>query len=184
MKIEFATYLFDGFLSFLDLAVLDITKSKEVVAGVNRNFAAQDLSKAAELGVEVLVSPLAVLKPLDEDAGTLHIFASWLTTNRMKVVRESSAHRSALDLWIPMLLYGSLGIFNGVKHYKCVVEVLEQGSLDADLAGTNMLLIVVCDVKIGCVSRKVGDEDHLVSIFGCNSSVVCLFHHFLNGSIF
>lgn len=64
-----------------------------------------------------------------------------------------------------MLLHRSLGIFDGVKHDKSVVEWLEQWSLDANLARSDMLLVVVSQVKVGSVSGKITDENHLVSVF-------------------
>ena len=57
----------DGFLSFFDFGVLDVAKAKEIVFQVNGHFAAQDLAERAELGIEVFMSPLELLKALDED---------------------------------------------------------------------------------------------------------------------
>ena len=41
--------------------------------------------------------------------------------------------------------------------------------LDADLAGADMLFVVVGEVKVRSVPGKIGDEDHLVNILTVGS---------------
>ena len=50
---------------------------------------------------------------------------------------------------------------------------------DADLAGTNVLLIEVGHIEIGRVSWQIGDEDHFVSVLVCGSSERLVVFHFL-----
>lgn len=93
---------------------------------VDGDFAAQDLSERAELGVEVLVRPLCGFEASDEDRGALHVFATWFSSDGMQVVRESSAHESTFDPWVSVLFHCFLGILDGVEHHKSVVEGFEQ----------------------------------------------------------
>jgi len=96
------------------------------MVSVDRDFAAQDLSELAELDIQILMRPRSCFEASDEDGGALHIFATWFSSDSMQIVWESSAHESTLDSWVSVLLDCLLGILDGVKHHKCVVEGFEQ----------------------------------------------------------
>lgn len=119
-------YLFDGFLGFFNLAKLNIAKTKELVITVNWDFATEDLSKLAELDVEVLMSPVCSLEPSHKDRGALHIFATWFSSDCVQIVWQGPAHQSTLDPRVPVFFDRPLSILDGVKHHKSVVKGFEQ----------------------------------------------------------
>ena len=131
VKIEIfeKTYLFDRFLSFLDLAELDVAKTEELMFRVDWNLTAQNFSVAAKFGVEIYVWPLDFLEALDENGGALDIFATRLPSDSVHVVWESPAHLVSFDHGESVFFHSSLGIFDGVEHDKSVVEVFEQRSI-------------------------------------------------------
>lgn len=92
--------------------------------------------------------PLHFFKAFDEDRGALNIFATWLTSDCMRVVWKRSAYLSRLDEGISVFLYSFLGIFDGLEHDKSVVELLEKWPLDANLARANILLKVVTEIQV------------------------------------
>ena len=79
---------------------------------VNRNFAAQNLSVLTKFGVQVQVIPLHFFKAFDEDGSALDIFATWLSSDGMRVVRKRPADLARLDLWVSKLLYSFLCILD------------------------------------------------------------------------
>ena len=133
----------DGLLCLFDLAVLDVPEAKELVFQVDGDLAAQDLAERAELRVQVLVVPLQVLEALHEDGGRLDVpLTTWLSADGMQVVRQGPTHHS-LDRGESELFCGLARHLDGLEHHEGVVEVLEQRPLDADLAGTHVLLVEV-----------------------------------------
>ena len=98
----------------------------------DRDLAAQDFSETTKLGVQIGMTPLHLFKTFDENGSALDVFATWLSADGVHVVRESSTHFVGLDDWEAMLLNGSLGILNGVKHHERVIKVLEQRSIKND----------------------------------------------------
>jgi len=132
----------DGFLSLFDLAVLDVTEAEHAMHLVDGDLAAQDLAEGAELGVQVRVVPLQAFEALDEDGSRLDVLTTWLSADGMQVVRQGPTHHS-LDDGEPVLLSGLACLLDGFEHHEGVVELLEEWSLDADLAGTNILLVEV-----------------------------------------
>ena len=126
------TYFFNGLLGFLDLAKLDVAIPKESVVRADRDLAAQDFSETTKLGVQIGMTPLHLFKTFDENGSALDVFATWLSADGVHVVRESSTHFVGLDDWEAMLLNGSLGILDGVKHHERVIKVLEQRSIKND----------------------------------------------------
>jgi len=145
-------HLFDGFLSFLNLAILNIAETKELVITVYRDFAAEDLSELAELDVEVLMSPVCSLESSHKNRGALHIFATWFSSDCMQIVRQGSAHESTLDPRVPVLFDRPLSILDCVEHHKSVVEGFEKGPFDADLAWSDIFLVEVAQIEVSGVS--------------------------------
>ena len=96
--------------------------------GVNRNFAALDLTILAKLGMEVLMSPLHFFKAFDENRSALDVFASWLTPDGVSVIRQSPAHESSFDTWVSVLLCSLLRHLDCLEHDEGIVETLEKRS--------------------------------------------------------
>ena len=95
----------------------------------DRDLAAQDFSETTKLGVQIGVTPFHLFETFDENGSALDVFATWLSADGVHVVRKSPTHFVSLNNWESMLLNGSLSIFDGVKHDKGVVKVLEQRSI-------------------------------------------------------
>ena len=115
-------------MSFLDLAILDVAKTEEVMIGVDGDLAAQNFSIAAKFGVEIYVCPLDFLEALDKYGGALDVFATWLSSDSVHVVGKSPTHLVTFDHRESKLFNSSLGIFDCVEHDKSVVEVFEEWS--------------------------------------------------------
>ena len=96
----------------------------------DRDLAAQDFPETTKLGVQIGVTPLHLFKTFDEDGSALDILATWLSANGVHIVRKSPRHLIRLDDREAMLLNGSLGILDGVKHHKGIVKVLEERSVN------------------------------------------------------
>ena len=146
------------------------------------DLAAEDLAEVTELGVEVLVVPVHLLEALDKDARGLNILATWLSSDSVEVVRQSSRHEASLDAREPEFRRSRLlGILNALEHDESIVKVLEEWPansestddhlpLDADLARTNVLLVVVSYVEVTGRPGKVSNVDHAVGIVLCGGS--------------
>ena len=118
----------DRFLSFLNFAVLYVTKAERLMVSADRYFAAQYLSVLTKLGVHVHMVPLHFFKSFDEDGGALNIFATWLSSDGMRVVGKRPADLARLNDGISVLFNGSLCVFDRLKHHEGVVELFEKRS--------------------------------------------------------
>lgn len=90
------------------------------------NLAANDLAELTEVGVKIIVVPFSGLKSFDEDGSALNVTTTWISSDGMKVVRQSSALHVTFNLREPEVSDCLLGILDAVEHYKCVVEVFEE----------------------------------------------------------
>ena len=70
--------------------------------------------------------PLHFFKAFDEDGSALNVFASWLTSDGVRVVGKSPADLAGLDHWVSEFIHSLLRIFNVLEHDKSVVELLEK----------------------------------------------------------
>ena len=95
---------------------------------VDRNFAAQNLSVLTKFGVQVQVIPLHFFKAFDEDGSALDIFATWLSSDGMRVIGKRPADLARLNDGISVLFNGSLCVFDRLKHHEGVVELFEKRS--------------------------------------------------------
>lgn len=109
--------------------------------------------------------PLETLEPLHEDRGALHVLAAGLT-HVVLVVRQDSAHKSVFDSRIAVFGGSFLGVVDGLEHDKSEVEALEDGTSDANLTGSHVLLEVVADVHVRGCSGQVSQEDDFVGVLG------------------
>ena len=169
------TYLLDGLLSLFDLGELDVPVTKELVLWTDAHLATKDLAVVAELGIQVLVVPVQLLETFDKDACCLNILATGLSSNGVQIVGKRPGHETSLDSRESELLCCLLGILNALEHYESIVEILEEWSaknqstqdhlpLDANLARTNVLLVVVGHVQVAALSGKVCNVDHAVCV--------------------
>ena len=70
--------------------------------------------------------PLHFFETFNEDGSALDVFASWLPSDGVGVVRKGPADLAGLDHWVSELVHSLLRIFNVLEHHKSVVKLLEK----------------------------------------------------------